>query len=236
MLTLLVGSVLAIAQKDLKRMLAYSSISQAGYVLVGVQAASANGNSGALFYLFTYTFIIIGTFAVVSIVGGQGEARNDLASIRGLSTRRPALAGLMIVFLLAQAGVPFTTGFLAKFYVVSAAVDRGQYALAIIAMLAAAVAAFFYLRLAIVMYGSPADAAALGSAMGTSMRTAMRGMGPGRERGRGRGHGGGAGGDLPPRHPCSGRGRSLPLRRVHHRCGLAPAPVIDLAKQATLLF
>jgi NADH-quinone oxidoreductase subunit N len=157
-LTLIVGSVLAIAQKDLKRMLAYSSISQAGYVLVGVQAGTATGTAGALFYLFTYTFIIIGTFAVVGLIQGPGEARNDLGAIRGLARRKPYLAATMLVFLLAQAGVPFTTGFLAKFYVVQAAVEKGQYPLAIIAMLAAAVAAFFYLRVALLMYSTGPDA------------------------------------------------------------------------------
>jgi NADH:ubiquinone oxidoreductase subunit 5 (subunit L)/multisubunit Na+/H+ antiporter MnhA subunit len=146
--------VLALAQKDLKRMLAYSSISQAGYVLVGVEAASKSGTAGALFYLFTYTFIIIGTFAVVEVIQGVGEARNDLGAIRGLHRRQPLLALAMLVLLLAQAGVPFTSGFLAKFYVISAAVQRGQYPLAVIAMLAAAVAAFFYLRVALLMYGS----------------------------------------------------------------------------------
>ncbi len=201
-LTLLTGSVLAIIQTNVKRMLAYSSISHAGYVLVGVQAASANGVSAALFYLLCYTFMVIGAFAVVSIVGGKGEAHHDLASFRGLSTRRPILAGLFTVFLLAQAGIPFTSGFLAKFYVVSAAVARGEYALAVIAMIAAAIAAFFYLRLAIIMYGSPADAAALGSAMGTSDGDGDAGDGAGSASGgSSRGHGRGAGGDLPPCHP-----------------------------------
>jgi NADH-quinone oxidoreductase subunit N len=135
-------------------MFAYSSISQAGYVLVGVQAASSAGTSAALFYLFTYAFIIIGAFAVVQLIQGTGEARNDLGEIRGLGRRQPALALAMLVFLLALAGVPFTSGFLAKFYVVSAAVGKGQYPLAIIAMLAAAVAAFFYLRVALLMYST----------------------------------------------------------------------------------
>ncbi len=164
-LTLLVGSVMAIAQRDLKRMLAYSSISQAGYVLVGLQAASSTGTAGALFYLFTYTFIIVGTFAVISIIQGVGEARNDLGAVRGLAKRRPLLAAVLLVFLLAQAGVPFTTGFLAKFYVIQAAVQSGQYVLAIIAMLSAAIAAFFYLRVALLMYGNE-DGAAAGSAGG----------------------------------------------------------------------
>lgn len=159
-LTLLVGSVLAIVQRDLKRMLAYSSISQAGYVLIGLQAGSALGTAGALFYLLTYTFIIAGTFAVVSVIQGAGEQRNDLGAIRGLAKRRPGLALVMVVLLLAQAGVPLTSGFLAKFYVIEAAVQRGQYALAIIGMLAAAIAAFFYLRIGILMYSPPeADAA-----------------------------------------------------------------------------
>jgi NADH-quinone oxidoreductase subunit N len=155
-LTLLVGSVLAIVQLDVKRMLAYSSISHAGYVLVAVQAASSNGRAAALFYLLTYTFMVIGSFAVVSVIGGKGEARNDLGAYRGLASRRPGLAMTFTVLLLAQAGVPFTTGFLAKFYVVSAAVQQRQYALAVIAMLAAAIAAFFYLRIAILMY-SPVE-------------------------------------------------------------------------------
>ena len=172
-LTLLVGSVLAIAQRDLKRMLAYSSISQAGYVLVGVQASSSAGTAGALFYLFTYTFIIAGTFAVVGLIQGQGEARNDLGAVRGLARRRPRLALALLVFLLAQAGVPFTSGFLAKFYVVEAAIQRGQYVLAVIAMLAAAVAAFFYLRVALLMYSSePAGVAGDGDVVGDGALTA----------------------------------------------------------------
>jgi NADH-quinone oxidoreductase subunit N len=177
-LTLLVGSVLAIAQKDLKRMLAYSSISQAGYVLVGVEAASATGTSGALFYLFTYTFIVIGSFAVLAVVQGKGEARNDLGAIRGLSRRQPLLAAAMLVFLLAQAGVPFTTGFLAKFYVVQAVVQKGQYPLAIIAMLSAAIAAFFYLRVALLMYsGEPAGSpGAAGAGAGAGAGAAAAGV------------------------------------------------------------
>jgi NADH-quinone oxidoreductase subunit N len=168
-LTLIVGSVLALAQKDLKRMFAYSSISQAGYVLVGVQAASAAGTAGALFYLFTYAFIIVGTFAVVGLLEGRGEARTDLGVMRGLASRRPWLAVVMLVFLLAQAGVPFTSGFLAKFYVIDASVQRGQYPLAVIAMLAAAIAAFFYLRVALLMYAPASEEPAGGSVSSGSL-------------------------------------------------------------------
>jgi NADH-quinone oxidoreductase subunit N len=153
-LTLAVGSVLAIVQSDVKRMLAYSSISHAGFVLVGVQAASDRGVAGALFYLLAYTFMVVGSFGVVTLVGRRGDANHDIDAYRGLATSRPVLAFAFTVFLLAQAGVPFTSGFLAKFYVIGAAVDADSYALAIVAMLAAAVSAYLYLRIVVAMYMS----------------------------------------------------------------------------------
>ncbi|MDQ3680411.1 MAG: NADH-quinone oxidoreductase subunit N [Actinomycetota bacterium] len=153
-LTLLVGSVLAIVQEDIKRMLAYSSISHAGYVLIGLQAANDKGLAGSLYYLLTYTFMVMGSFAVVTLVGRRGDARHDLDAYRGLSARRPAVALALTVLLLAQAGIPFTTGFLAKFYVISAAVEARSYTLALIGMLSSVVAAFFYLRVTVLMYMS----------------------------------------------------------------------------------
>jgi NADH-quinone oxidoreductase subunit N len=153
-LSLVVGSVLAVVQSDVKRMLAYSSISHAGYVLIGLQAASGRGIAGSLFYLLAYTFLILGSFAVVGLVARRGDDLTGLDAYRGLARDRPALAFAFTVFLLAQAGVPFTSGFLAKFYVISAAVESHSYAIAVIAMLAAVVAAFFYLRLIVVMYMS----------------------------------------------------------------------------------
>jgi len=157
--TLLVGSVVALVQTDIKRMLAYSSISHAGYILVGLQAASDRGVAGSLFYLLAYTFMVVGSFGIVTLVGRKGDDRHSLDAYRGLSTRRPALAAAFTVFLLAQAGVPLTSGFLAKFYVIGAAVDSHSYALAVIAMLAAVIAAFFYLRVIVVMYMSGDTAA-----------------------------------------------------------------------------
>jgi NADH-quinone oxidoreductase subunit N len=157
--TILVGAVLALVQTDVKRMLAYSSISHAGYVLVGLQAATTKGIAGSLFYLLTYVFMVIGSFAVVMLVGRKGDDNHSLDAYRGLASRRPGLALMFTVFLMAQAGVPFTSGFLAKFYVISAAVERHSYALASIAMLGAAVATFFYLRLIVFMYGPAADGA-----------------------------------------------------------------------------
>ncbi len=152
--TLLVGSVLAIVQEDIKRVLAYSSISHAGFVLIGLQAANDKGLAGSLYYLLTYTFMVLGSFTVVTLVGRKGDARHDLNAYRGLSARRPALALAFTVLLLAQAGIPFTTGFLAKFYVISAAVEGRSYSLALIGMLSSVVAAFFYLRITVLMYMS----------------------------------------------------------------------------------
>jgi len=155
--TLLLGSVLAVVQTDIKRMLAYSSISHAGYVLIGLQAASDEGIAGSLFYLLAYTFMVLGSFAVITVVGRRGDANHDLSAYRGLAARRPALALAFTVLLLSQAGVPFTTGFLAKFYVISAAVQSESYALALIGMLSAVVAAFFYLRITVLMYAQTDD-------------------------------------------------------------------------------
>src|SRR5207245_609338 len=118
------------------------------------------GTSAALFYVLSYTFMIVGTFGVATLVAGTGDAAHGIDSYRGLSRRRPGLALTFTIFLLAQAGVPLTSGFLAKFYVISAAVEAHSYALAIIAMLAAVVATFFYLRVIVVMYMAPAEEAA----------------------------------------------------------------------------
>jgi NADH-quinone oxidoreductase subunit N len=151
-LTLVVGSILAIVQDDVKRMMAYSSISHAGFILIGVQVATDRGTSAALFYVLSYTFMIVGTFGVATLVGGRGDAAHGLGAYRGLSKRRPGLALLFAVFLLAQAGVPLTTGFLSKFYVIGAAVEAESYALAIIAMVSSVVSAFLYLRIVVTMF------------------------------------------------------------------------------------
>jgi NADH-quinone oxidoreductase subunit N len=155
-LTLLVGAVLAVVQTDVKRMMAYSSISHAGFVLVGVQAATDQGVEAALFYLATYTFLIAGTFGVVTLVGRTGDGHHSLDDYRGLGRSRPGLALLLTVFLFAQAGVPLTSGFFAKFYVVTAAVDAGSTSLAVIAMVSSVISAFLYLRITVSLYmGDP---------------------------------------------------------------------------------
>jgi NADH-quinone oxidoreductase subunit N len=168
-LSLVLGSVLAVVQTDVKRMLAYSSISHAGFVLVGVQAASARGLAAASYYLFTYTFMVLGSFAVLAAVGGDGDVVHDLSYYRGLARRHPYLALCFSLLLLAQAGVPLTTGFFAKFYVIGAAVAVGNYSLAILAMVCAVIVGFFYLRVVLAMYSSDGGellAAAAGSSGG----------------------------------------------------------------------
>jgi NADH-quinone oxidoreductase subunit N len=151
-ITLLVGSTLAVVQTDVKRMLAYSSISHAGFVLVGVQAATDKGVQAALFYLAAYTFMVAGSFGVVTLVGRKGDIGHSLTDYRGLAKDRPLLALVFALLLFAQAGVPLTSGFFAKFYVITAAVDAGSTWLAVIAMVASVIAAFLYLRIVVAMY------------------------------------------------------------------------------------
>ena len=163
--TLAVGSVLAAVQSDAKRVLAYSSISHAGFILVGVQAASDEGVAAVLFYLAAYAVIAVGSFTVVAVLSGRHDDRTGhLDTLAGLGTRRPALALGLTVLLLAQAGVPFTSGFVAKFSVIAAAVEARSYWLAVVAMVSAVVAAFAYLRVVVAMYfrdsGDEAETAA----------------------------------------------------------------------------
>jgi len=165
-LTLLVGSILAIVQTDVKRMLAYSSVAHAGFILVGIEAATERGTRAAIFYLVAYTFMIAGSFGVATLVGRRGDRRHALDDYKGLSAQRPVLAFAFTIFLLAQAGVPLTTGFLAKFYVIGAAAQSESYALAIIAMVSSVVSAFLYLRIIVAMYMSdPDDTSADGGAI-----------------------------------------------------------------------
>ena len=150
--SLAVGSMLAIVQTDVKRILAYSSISHAGFILVGLQAANQDSSSSVLFYLAAYAAMAIGSFAVVTVVSSPGDEGSGIDSVRGLASRRPLLAVAFTVLLLSQAGIPFTAGFWAKFEVITAAVDARSFWLAVIAMLAAVVAAFLYLRIVVAMF------------------------------------------------------------------------------------
>ena len=150
--TVLLGSLLAIAQTDVKRMLAYSSIAHAGFVLMGLTAANQDGIQSALFYLLAYAVMILGAFGVVMLVSSRGEERTALSSYSGLARRSPLLAGLMTLFLLSLAGIPPTAGFIAKVNVFGAAVRAGHWPLVLIGVLASVAAAFFYIRLIVLMY------------------------------------------------------------------------------------
>jgi NADH-quinone oxidoreductase subunit N len=125
--------------------------------------ATDDGVEAALFYLATYTFLVAGSFGVVTLVGRRGDAHHALTDYRGLARRRPGLALVLTVFLLAQAGVPLTSGFFAKFYVITAAVEGGSTSLAIVAMLSSVIAAFLYLRIVASMFMTDPEEDAAGS-------------------------------------------------------------------------
>jgi NADH-quinone oxidoreductase subunit N len=150
--TMVVGSILAIAQTNVKRMLAYSSIAHAGFILVGVSAGTPQGVQAAMFYLATYAAMIIGAFGVVMLVSVRGERHLSLGSYAGLARRSPFLAAILALFLLSLAGIPPTAGFIAKVAVFGAAVQAGSWPLVLIAVLASVIAAFFYIRVIVLMY------------------------------------------------------------------------------------
>jgi NADH-quinone oxidoreductase subunit N len=153
-LSLVLGSVVALRQRDVKRMLAYSSINHAGFILLGVESALPRGVTASLYYLVAYMFMTIGSFAIVTVLGRQGDGDHDLTRYRGLARRQPLLALSFAILLLAQAGAPFTTGLWAKLQVVLATVSAGAVPLGVVAMVTAVIAAFFYLRVAVLMYAS----------------------------------------------------------------------------------
>jgi NADH-quinone oxidoreductase subunit N len=162
-LTMLVGCVLAITQTDIKRMLAYSSISHAGFILVGfVGLHSVTGFGGAelssiqavLFYLVTYGFMTIGAFAIVTVVRDAGGEATSLSRWAGLGKESPVVAGVFAFFLLSMAGIPLTSGFAGKWAVFTSAVSGGAWPLVVVAVVLSAVAAFFYARVIVVMFFS----------------------------------------------------------------------------------
>lgn len=150
--TMLFGTVVAIAQNNIIRMMAYSSIAHAGIILIGMLVSNQTGVSGMLYYLLVYTFMNIGVFAVVTLVvksDGKGE---NISDYRGLGTQQPLLAFFMALYLLALAGVPPTAGFTAKFFILASAIEAKYYWLATIGVMATAVALFFYAKVIFYMY------------------------------------------------------------------------------------
>ncbi len=152
--TMLLGSVLALTQTDVKRMLAYSSIAHAGFLLVGLLAADPAGTGAVLFYLLVYGITTVGAFAVVTLVRDAGGEATHLSQWAGLGRKSPAVAGAFALFLLSLAGIPLTAGFIGKLTVFAAAFDGGQAVLVVIALVASAIAAFFYVRVIVLMFFS----------------------------------------------------------------------------------
>ncbi|WP_067466776.1 NADH-quinone oxidoreductase subunit NuoN [Actinomadura macra] len=157
-ITMVIGAVIAITQTDLKRMLAYSSIAHAGFLLTGVVATSKDGLSGTLFYLAAYGFTTIGAFAVITMVRDAGGEAAHLSRWAGLGKRSPVVAGTFAFFLLAFAGIPLTSGFTGKFAVFKAAVEADATPLVIVGVISSAIAAFFYVRVIVVMFFSEPEA------------------------------------------------------------------------------
>lgn len=152
--TMLAGAIVAITQTDIKRLLAYSSIAHAGFILAGVIATTPEGVSSVLFYLGGYSFVTIGAFAVVTLVRDAGGEATHLSKWAGLGRRSPLVAAVFAVFLLAFAGIPLTSGFAGKFAVFKAAADGGAAPLVVVGVLSSAVAAFFYIRVIVLMFFS----------------------------------------------------------------------------------
>ncbi|MFN8128547.1 MAG: NADH-quinone oxidoreductase subunit NuoN [Candidatus Nanopelagicales bacterium] len=150
--TMLIGAIVALTQTDIKRMLAYSAIANAGFMLIGVIATNPSGLSGTMFYLLAYGFSTLGAFAIVSLVRDPAGEATKLSQWAGLGKTSPMIAGAMAILLLAFAGIPLTSGFTSKFAVFSAGIEGGATPVVIVAVIASAIAAFFYVRVIVLMF------------------------------------------------------------------------------------
>ena len=155
--TLATGSLVALVQQDIKRLLAYSGIAHAGFILLGLSTASAGGYHAVIFYLVTYTFMSLGAFTVVVLLYRRHQDAETVADYAGLSRQHPWLAASMTLFLFSLAGIPPTGGFIAKLGIIMALVENGQWLLALIAVLFSVVAAYYYLRLIMLIWMKPPD-------------------------------------------------------------------------------
>ena len=169
-LSLLVGSIAAIAQNDIKRILAYSSIAHAGYILMAVYASTSRGREAAVLYLLVYTFMSIGAFSIVMVLSHHGDAEHTLDGYRGLALRRPLLGGLLIFFVLAQAGIPLTSGFVGKLEIFASVAQAKSYVLLVIGVVSAVIATFFYLRIALTLVSAPDDDTAVEASLAVPRR------------------------------------------------------------------
>lgn len=151
-LTMTVGNITALYQNNIKRMLAYSSIAHAGYVLVGFTAGNTVGTAGVMFYMLSYAFMNIGAFAIIVMVGKKGEDNNNVSDYAGFGFKHPVLGMCMSIFLFSLAGIPPAAGFIGKFYLFSGAIQAGYVWLAIIGVLNSAASVYYYLRVMVYMY------------------------------------------------------------------------------------
>jgi NADH-quinone oxidoreductase subunit N len=164
--TMILGTVVGVAQTNLKRMLAYSSIAHGGYLLMGLVAANQVGKAAILFYLLAYAITNVAAFGVIALLGTRDHANDELRDYAGLWHTHPALAALMTVSLLSLGGLPPTVGFIGKWYIFSAAVSAGYYGLAIIGVLTSVVSVFFYLRVVVMMYMADREGAPVPARVG----------------------------------------------------------------------
>jgi NADH-quinone oxidoreductase subunit N len=164
--TMILGTVVGVAQSNLKRMLAYSSIAHGGYLLVGLVAANQVGKAAILFYLLAYAITNLAAFGVIALLGTRDRPNDELRDFAGLWHTHPALAALMTVSLLSLGGLPPTVGFIGKWYIFSAAVSAGYYGLAIIGVLTSVISVFFYLRVVVMMYMAEREGGAVPAHVG----------------------------------------------------------------------
>lgn len=150
--TMVVGNVMAVIQENVKRMLAYSSIAHAGYILIGFVTATADGYAAVVFYLIAYTFMNLGAFSVVVVLAHRGKDCDRMESFAGLARTRPGLAAMMTVFMVSLAGIPGTVGFIGKFTIFTAAAEAGEIPLMLLGVMTSVVSVYYYLRLTVLMY------------------------------------------------------------------------------------
>jgi len=155
--SMLFGSIVAIAQTNIKRMLAYSSISHAGYILIGLASGTSLGVAGVVFYLAVYTFMNLAAFGIIALIEGENDTNLEINSYSGLGTKSPVLAALLAIIMFSLAGLPPLAGFFAKYYVFIAAIKSGLTWLAILGIISSVISVYFYLRIVVLMYFKEAE-------------------------------------------------------------------------------
>jgi NADH-quinone oxidoreductase subunit N len=174
LLSMTIGNFAALLQSNIKRMLAYSSIAHAGYVLVAITARSDDGAAAVMFYLAAYALMNIGAFVVVAHLAGRGERYQNLEDFAGLGQKQPLTAAMLSIFLLSLIGVPLTGGFFGKFYIFKAALESHLVWLTVLGLLNSAVAAYYYLRILVMMYmHEPSEAVAAAEPLSPGVSAAL---------------------------------------------------------------